>query len=102
MGDLAGDILGSRARIWFLSIIVLLTWVVIAVFAWMVAITVGEDGDQQMWLFENLLPFQIGLAGVTNSLSLVSFALGCVLAPFQGELQRSNVPFRGLVTLGFT
>ena len=37
MGDLAGDILGDRARIWFLSIIVLLTWVVIAVFAWLIA-----------------------------------------------------------------
>ncbi len=37
MGDLAGTILGSRARIWFLLIIVLLTWVVIAVFAWLIA-----------------------------------------------------------------
>ena len=37
MGDLAGSILGDRARIWFLLIIVLLTWVVIAVFAWLIA-----------------------------------------------------------------
>ncbi|MDJ0974907.1 MAG: carbon starvation protein A [Planctomycetota bacterium] len=37
MGDLAGDILGPRARIWFLSIIVLLTWVVIAAFGYVIA-----------------------------------------------------------------
>ncbi len=38
MGDLAGDILGPRARVWFLAIIVLLTWVVIAVFAYLIAV----------------------------------------------------------------
>ena len=37
MGDLAGEILGQRARVWFLSIIILLTWVVLAVFAWLIA-----------------------------------------------------------------
>ena len=38
MGDLAGEILGPRARLWFLSIIILLTWVVIAVFAYLIAV----------------------------------------------------------------
>jgi carbon starvation protein len=37
MGDLAGEILGPRARTWFLMIIILLTWVVIAVFAYLIA-----------------------------------------------------------------
>ncbi|MHC5011251.1 MAG: carbon starvation CstA family protein [Planctomycetota bacterium] len=37
MGDIAGEILGPRARVWFLMIIILLTWVVIAVFAWIIA-----------------------------------------------------------------
>ena len=38
MGDLAGDLLGPRARIYFLGIIVLLTWVVLAVFAYFIAV----------------------------------------------------------------
>ena len=38
MGDLAGDILGPRARIWFLGIIILLTWVVIAAFGYIIAV----------------------------------------------------------------
>lgn len=38
---------------------------VIAVFGWMVAITIGEDEESQMWLFENLLPFQLGLIAIT-------------------------------------
>ncbi len=37
MGDIAGEILGPRARTWFLLIIILLTWVVIAVFAFIIA-----------------------------------------------------------------
>jgi len=37
MGDLAGDILGRRARVYFLLIIILLTWVVIAAFGYIIA-----------------------------------------------------------------
>ena len=37
MGDIAADIIGPRAKIFFLLIIVLLTWVVIAVFAFLIA-----------------------------------------------------------------
>ena len=37
LGDLAGEFLGARARVGFLAIIVLLTWVVLAVFAWLIA-----------------------------------------------------------------
>ena len=38
IGDLAGEILGPRARVGFLAIIVLLTWVVLAVFAYLIAV----------------------------------------------------------------
>lgn len=38
IGDLAGQILGPRARVAFLAIIVLLTWVVLAVFAYLIAV----------------------------------------------------------------
>jgi carbon starvation protein len=38
MGDIAGDILGPRAKLYFLAIIILLTWVVIAVFGYLIAI----------------------------------------------------------------
>ena len=38
MGDLAGEILGPRAKVYFLAIIILLTWVVIAVFGYLIAI----------------------------------------------------------------
>lgn len=37
MGDLAGEILSPRARTYFLGIIVLLTWVVLAAFGWIIA-----------------------------------------------------------------
>jgi len=37
IGDLAGILLGPRARTWFLLIIILLTWIVIAVFAFIIA-----------------------------------------------------------------
>ena len=37
MGDLAATILSPRARLWFLLIIILLTWIVIAVFAFVIA-----------------------------------------------------------------
>ncbi len=37
MGDLAGEILGPRARVYFLLIIILLTWVVIAAFGYIIA-----------------------------------------------------------------
>ena len=42
MGDLAGEILGPRARIWFLGIIVLLTWIVLAAFAYIIAVLFGH------------------------------------------------------------
>lgn len=38
LGDLTGELLGGRAKLWFLSIIVLLTWVVLAVFAFLIAV----------------------------------------------------------------
>ncbi|MDJ0523363.1 MAG: carbon starvation protein A [Planctomycetota bacterium] len=42
MGDIAGEILGPRAKLWFLGIIVLLTWIVIAVFAFLIAVLFGS------------------------------------------------------------
>ena len=42
IGDLAGDLLGPRAKVWFLGIIVLLTWIVIAVFAYLIAFLFGH------------------------------------------------------------
>ena len=38
IGDLAGSILSPRARVGFLGIIVLLTWIVLAVFAYVIAV----------------------------------------------------------------
>ncbi|MGE0191804.1 MAG: carbon starvation protein A [Planctomycetota bacterium] len=38
IGDLAGTILSPRARVGFLGIIVLLTWIVLAVFAYLIAV----------------------------------------------------------------
>ncbi len=65
MGDLAGDILGPRAKIWFLAIIVLLTWVVIAVFAYLIAVLFGHEKvgvPQAVWPvnFEILVAVVIG------------------------------------------
>jgi carbon starvation protein len=61
MGDLAGEILGGRARIWFLSIIVLLTWVVLAVFAWLIArLFVGYPASVIPVNFEILVALAIG------------------------------------------
>ncbi len=37
IGDLAGQILGSRARVFFLLVLILLTWIIIAVFAFIIA-----------------------------------------------------------------
>jgi carbon starvation protein len=48
MGDLARDIVGPRSRIWFLSIIILLTWVVIAVFAFLIAVLFWKY-PQSVW-----------------------------------------------------
>ena len=61
MGDLAGEILGDRARVWFLSIIVLLTWVVIAVFGWLIAkLFVGYPASVIPVNFEILVAVIIG------------------------------------------
>ncbi len=38
IGDLAGQILGPRARIYFLMVLILLTWIIIAVFAFVIAV----------------------------------------------------------------
>ncbi len=48
MGDIAADIIGPRAKIYFLSIIVLLTWVVIAVFAFLIAVLFTKF-PQSVW-----------------------------------------------------
>jgi len=48
MGDIAADIIGPRARIYFLAIIVLLTWVVIAVFAFLIAVLFTKF-PQSVW-----------------------------------------------------
>jgi len=56
-------IIGSNAP-QFTALTVMTFLPVIAVFGWMVAITVGEDTDAQVWLYEHLVPFQIGLTGI--------------------------------------
>ncbi len=38
IGDLAGQILGPRARVYFLGVLILLTWIIIAVFAYVIAV----------------------------------------------------------------
>lgn len=48
MGDIAADLIGPRAKIYFLSIIVLLTWVVIAVFAFLIAVLFSKF-PQSVW-----------------------------------------------------
>ena len=61
MGDLARQIVSPRAKVYFLSIIVLLTWVVIAVFAFLIAVLFTLY-PQSVWPvnFEILVALLIG------------------------------------------
>ncbi|MDA1196121.1 MAG: carbon starvation protein A [Planctomycetota bacterium] len=61
MGDIAADVIGPRAKVQFLGIIVLLTWVVIAVFAYLIAV-LFKAYPQSVWPvnFEILVALGLG------------------------------------------
>ena len=48
IGDIAGQLLGPRARVYFLMVLILLTWIIIAVFAFVIGILFTKF-PQSVW-----------------------------------------------------
>ena len=61
IGDIAGQLLGPRARVYFLMVLILLTWIIIAVFAFVVGVLFAKF-PQSVWPvnFEILVAVVIG------------------------------------------
>jgi carbon starvation protein len=61
IGDIAGQLLGPRARVYFLLVLILLTWIIIAVFAFVIAVLFTKV-PQSVWPvnFEILVAVIIG------------------------------------------
>ena len=61
IGDIAGQLLGPRARVYFLMVLILLTWVIIAVFAFVIGVLFTKF-PQSVWPvnFEILVAVLIG------------------------------------------
>ncbi|MFV1958622.1 MAG: carbon starvation protein A, partial [Planctomycetota bacterium] len=61
IGDIAGQLLGPRARVYFLLVLILLTWIIIAVFAFVVGVLFWKF-PQSVWPvnFEIVVALAIG------------------------------------------